>query len=284
MELVAQRYNAISLDQLVAAHHGEEELPPRAVLLTFDDGYADFEHNAWPILHDLGLPSVLFVPTSFPDTPGPGFWWDRLHAALRHTRATRLDTQGVAPLPLEGPQQRRAAHKVLRTRAKMLPHGEAMAWLDTVIDLLGGGSLPSLHRVLGWDALRKLAGNGVAVCSHGHLHALVTRLDDAELASDLATSKSRIESELGPSAPPPVFAYPAAFVDSRASEAVRDAGYVLAFGGRRGIDRLPFAHPLGLARIPVHGYPTALFRAQLRPSVDAVGSALIERRERRNLQ
>lgn len=66
MEAIALHYTAISIEQLAAAHRGETPLPPRAVLLTFDDGYQDFEAQAWPILRELGLPAVLFVPTSFP--------------------------------------------------------------------------------------------------------------------------------------------------------------------------------------------------------------------------
>ena len=117
---------------------------------------------------------------------------------------------------------------------------------------------------------------------HGHLHALVTRLTPDELAHDLATSKGLIESELGPDAPPPVFAYPAGFCDGPTCKAVQDTGYELAFGGGRGIDPLPLPWPMALSRIPVHQYATALFRAQLRPSVARLGSMLVDGPTRRN--
>jgi peptidoglycan/xylan/chitin deacetylase (PgdA/CDA1 family) len=38
-------------------------LPPRAVVLTFDDGYASVVHTAWPLLRDRGWPATLFVVT-----------------------------------------------------------------------------------------------------------------------------------------------------------------------------------------------------------------------------
>ena len=279
MEAIAYRYTAISLDQLSAAHRGEESLPARAVLLTFDDGYEDFERQAWPILRELGLPAVLFVPTSFPDVVGPGFWWDRLHSALMRTGKSRIDDPSVGSLELDGHEARRRAHRVLRTHAKTLQHAEAMAWLDRLIDELA--EVPSLHRVLGWDALRRLAGEGLSVCSHGSIHALFTRLSPEDLSRDLVESRLRIDSELGENAPPAVIAYPASASNSAVREAVRDAGYELAFGGRRGIDHMPLRDPFEIMRLPVHRYGTALFRAQLRPIVSRLGRVFIDGRERR---
>ncbi len=276
MEVVAAHYTALSLDQLVAAHREGSELPRRAVLLTFDDGYQDFAEQAWPILQQLGLPAVLFVPTRFPDVPGPGFWWDRLHAALNRTRENCVEVSGIGRLELTDVASRRRAHKVLRTHVKTLHHEQAMVWLDEVI--VGLSDVPSLHRVLGWDALRKLAGEGLSVCSHGDRHALCTRLSAEELKDDLNVSRDRIQSELGESAPPNVIAYPASASDALVRAAARDAGYELAFGGLRGIDRLPFEDPFEVMRMPVHRYGTALFRAQLRPSVARLGRILIDGR------
>jgi peptidoglycan/xylan/chitin deacetylase (PgdA/CDA1 family) len=279
MEAIAHRYSAITLEQLLAANRGQEPLPMRAVLLTFDDGYQDFADQAWPILKDLGLPAVLFVPTGFPDVVGPGFWWDRLHAALARTDRAEIDDPRVGRLELSDADARRRAHRVLRTHAKTLPHAEAMAWLEALIDRLA--EVPSLHRVLGWDALRRLAGEGLSVCSHGNSHALCTRLSPKDLAADLRTSKLRIESELAADAPPAAIAYPANASDESVRKAVREAGYELAFGGGRGIDRVPLGDPMEIMRMPVHRYGTALFRAQMRPLVSRLGRVVIESRERR---
>ncbi len=279
VELVARHYSPISLDDLVAAHRGERSLPPRAVLFTFDDGYRDFAEHAWPILERAGVPAVLFVPTAFPDQPGPGFWWDRLHAALARTDRREVDVAGLGRLPLTDPAERRAAHRAIRTRVKALPHDEAMKWLDDTLAPLG--EVPSVHRVLGWDALRTLAHDGLSVCAHGHVHALATRLAPEALARDLATSKQAIERELGEDAPPAVFAYPSGAEDARSRTTVREAGFELGFAGERAIDRLPFADPASVKRLPMLNYASALFRAQLRPSVAALGRWLIDERAAR---
>src|SRR4051812_42228651 len=57
---------AISPAALLAARAGGAPLPRHPVLVTFDDAYADFGLEAWPVLRRLGVPVTLFVPTAFP--------------------------------------------------------------------------------------------------------------------------------------------------------------------------------------------------------------------------
>jgi peptidoglycan/xylan/chitin deacetylase (PgdA/CDA1 family) len=57
-ELVASGAPVLPLERLLDA----APLPPRAVVITFDDGLVDFADAAWPILRDLGLPVINFLP------------------------------------------------------------------------------------------------------------------------------------------------------------------------------------------------------------------------------
>lgn len=48
---------------------GDECLPQRPILVTFDDGFADFADAALPVLRDLGIPATLFVTTGWIGQP-----------------------------------------------------------------------------------------------------------------------------------------------------------------------------------------------------------------------
>ncbi|WP_406288146.1 polysaccharide deacetylase family protein [Embleya sp. NBC_00896] len=53
----------IGPDRLAEALHGGRDLPRESVLITFDDGYADFARYALPQLVERGLPATLYVTT-----------------------------------------------------------------------------------------------------------------------------------------------------------------------------------------------------------------------------
>ncbi len=57
--------HTISLATLMAALQGEATLPPHPVVLTFDDGYADFATTAEPVLARYGFMATDFVVSGF---------------------------------------------------------------------------------------------------------------------------------------------------------------------------------------------------------------------------
>jgi len=61
--LAAEGFRSLSLDDFRAAAFGVRELPPRSILVTFDDGFADIYLNAWPIAREFGITLNLFLCT-----------------------------------------------------------------------------------------------------------------------------------------------------------------------------------------------------------------------------
>ena len=54
-------YAVISLDEAAAGLRGETTLPPRPVVLTFDDGYVDFLECVAPVLKEHGYPATVYA-------------------------------------------------------------------------------------------------------------------------------------------------------------------------------------------------------------------------------
>jgi len=54
-------YTPITFDTLAACRTGAASLPPKPVLLTFDDGYANLRVNVHPLLREIGFPYTIFL-------------------------------------------------------------------------------------------------------------------------------------------------------------------------------------------------------------------------------
>lgn len=62
MEILRRfNWNVISLDDAAAGLLGKNKLPPRSVVLTFDDGYVDFLELAAPVLMAHGYPATVYA-------------------------------------------------------------------------------------------------------------------------------------------------------------------------------------------------------------------------------
>jgi peptidoglycan/xylan/chitin deacetylase (PgdA/CDA1 family) len=71
--LKEQGYTTISLYQLDDALLNGTPLPPKPVILTFDDGYIDQYINVFPLLRENGFTATFFIITGMPDNHEPGY-------------------------------------------------------------------------------------------------------------------------------------------------------------------------------------------------------------------
>src|SRR5690606_9624792 len=65
-------YHPVSVSQIVEARNGGAKLPPRPVLLTFDDGYASGYTKVFPLLQRFNYPAVFALVTSWLEVPPGG--------------------------------------------------------------------------------------------------------------------------------------------------------------------------------------------------------------------
>lgn len=259
MALLAERYRVVMLDNVIRAFADRRPLPPRAVLLTFDDAYRDFADHAWPVLQRLKLPVTLFVPTAYPGEPARLFWWDRIHRAVMRSAACTLATPW-GWVPAGNPRQRRQLVRKMLNHIKALPGDEAVAVVEDFCSGVPGDE--GDNDVLSWNDLRRLAGEGVTLAPHTHTHPLLHRLAPDKVFDEVTRSIEELERNIGPA--PRALAYPSGGVNDEVVLQVRRAGIQLALTTRRGMNRIQSADPLLLRRINVGQRAAApLFRAQL---------------------
>jgi peptidoglycan/xylan/chitin deacetylase (PgdA/CDA1 family) len=252
MAWVAKRFNVISLSVLHAYLTKGRPLPPRPMLITFDDGYLDNYENAFPILKQLHLPAVIFLMTSRMSYPAPP-WWDECAFYLNQTAYTQAELPLIGVQDLSTPEARRATTDHLLRALKTIPEAEKLEAVSRVGELLevpAPSDTPPLF--VNWDQVREMVANEVACMPHTVNHPILTRVSAEEAYRELAESKAHIEAQTDQQAN--AFAYPngtRADYNTATFRALRDLGYLSAYTLTPGPMRIRDAarHPLQIRRV-----------------------------------
>ena len=262
MAYLASHCQMLTISDVLAAlkSRNKKDLPPRAVLVTFDDGYRDFEEQAWPILRRYKIPATLFVPTAYPDHPEQTFWWDDLYQALQNTnRKDNLDTP-IGMFSLANTVSRNQAYQRLKSYLKTLKHAEAISSgkeLSRQLEVQ-----PATNCIMSWNSLRKLSREGLTLGAHTKTHPLLNRISLEEAKQEVIGSFEDLQYEIGFALP--IFAYPGGELSNEVVSMLEREGFSLAFTTRRGINHIAHMDPLRIQRINVGGRTSLpVLRAQL---------------------
>lgn len=233
---IRSSFNVVPLGQAIKDLDGNA-LPPRAVAITFDDGYADNYLVAMPILKRFGMPATFFVASDFLD--GGRMWNDTIIESVRAYAGTELDLTHIG---LERHQtvdalSRRRVIDELIPQVKYLPAAERSQIVGAIADACRA-ALPD-DLMMSSDQLRALHAEGGEIGGHTRSHPILARLGDEEAKSEILEGKLALEGIIGESIT--LFAYPngkpGRDYASRHATMVRDAGYSAAVSTAAGMVR-----------------------------------------------
>jgi peptidoglycan/xylan/chitin deacetylase (PgdA/CDA1 family) len=148
------------------------ELPPRAVALTFDDGYASVLELAWPELLRRGLPATLFAVSGYLDATRR-LPWDRHHAesedSVRLASAAMVRESAAAGLDIGS---HTVSHRWLPTATADEIKDEVTASKTALEDLLGDPVTGFAYPMGGWtpavrDAVAAAGYELAVTCDRG---------------------------------------------------------------------------------------------------------------------
>jgi peptidoglycan/xylan/chitin deacetylase (PgdA/CDA1 family) len=203
MHILRRKFHVISLDELCDALRERRPFARNAIVLTFDDGYADFYELAFPVLKELNLPATLYVPTEF---MAGSFWlWpDRIRWAVNHSRASTLEFRAPHEsagrvLHIGDSTQREAAWNVLADIALSLPAQDRDTFIATIekalqVDIPDQPS--ETYQALSWQQLAQMHAEGLCIGSHSRTHARLSLESRERQWSEISESKSELESRL----------------------------------------------------------------------------------------
>ncbi len=186
--------------QLLTAGVFEASRPP--VVVTVDDGYADFYTVAFPLLRRHGIGATVFVTTGF-IAGRCWFWWDRLSYLLRAApRGERRFT--VAGVTAHGDpaavEARRALWRVFANHLSTLPDDDketALADLAEALQVALPAQAPPEYAGMTWDQIRELADHGMTLGAHTLSHPVLSRVDNDRAWQEISRSRDELAEQIG---------------------------------------------------------------------------------------
>ncbi|MGH2645276.1 MAG: polysaccharide deacetylase family protein, partial [Chitinophagaceae bacterium] len=163
-----EKYNILSSNEFADHLLKGKKFPPKSVLLTFDDGYADNFQLALPILEELQAQAIFYITTSKLNT-NEELWWDDLERVF----LDRRNKPSALTLHVEGEKHRYdvSAESVLW---KLYGHFQkelrfySPDKIDNILDQLRRWSATSKsgrtsHRMMSLDELKIMSGSSSAI-------------------------------------------------------------------------------------------------------------------------
>ena len=227
MKLLADEFNVLPLSE-ACARLARGNLPARAACITFDDGYADNERIALPILKRLGLPATFFVATGFSD--GGIMFNDVVIETVRRAPPGMHDLSalGLGKHGLDDNTSRRTAIDALIGQLKYRTIEEREALIERLPDAMRS-TLPR-SPMMSPEQIRRLRDEGMEIGGHTVNHPILASIGDEQARAEIVGGKRRLEEITG--APVTLFAYPngkpGRDYHARHVELVREAGFSAA--------------------------------------------------------
>ncbi len=275
MEYLAEHLKPVTLEETLSFLEGKdgESRTGCRVLVTFDDGYVDNFQIAFPILRDLGIQGVFFLPTAFIGTDKiPS--WDRVAYLVKSARnrnfslsypvETRFD------IAADGVYE--VARRVVNLLRELPANDLARAIEELERACRGDQPNPRLDRCfMNWGEVAQMMEGGMAIGAHTHTHRLLGPLPEEEQRKELMESRTLLREQVGVDVQ--TLAYPLGSASSFTEQTKRLAeqtGYRGAFSNYGGINSLRGMERFDIRRVSVDKRSVQRFQTQA--SIGAVAN------------
>lgn len=226
LDLLGSVFNVLPLTEAFDRMRSRS-LPPRAVSITFDDGYANNLEVAGPLLRARGMAASLFIAPGFLD--GGRMFNDTVIESIRRAPAIfDANDIGLGVLRLDSDVARRDSLPRILQQLKYRSVEERRRTAEWLLERTSG-DLPR-DLMLTAAQVRQLAQFGIEVGAHTVNHPILARVDEAEARREILESRAALRDLTGDAVS--AFAYPNGRPgrDYSAShvQMVREAGYSYA--------------------------------------------------------
>lgn len=215
LKYIKRHYNAVTVAQLHAHRVHAAPLPPRALHLSFDDGFAECFTVARPLLLKHGLPCTFFITSDWVE-----------NKAMFYRNKASLSIERLHELPAD-------AAKMIFTsinnamNSRVTDHASFESWIhgldakdepviDMVVKMLGldlKGYLQTRQPYMTREQILQLHQDGFTIGAHTRTHTKISQLSPQAAEEEVVGSARFVQELTGQASVPFSFPYSATGTD-----------------------------------------------------------------------
>ena len=243
MSYLADSYVVLGFSQAIERLQNGD-LPKKAVVVTFDDGYRDNYEYALPILKKYEIPATFFVVTDAMEQR-IRLWWDEVAEAIRLLSLRE---------PLTKDEMESLPSWVCKTLTQLSSKTRYQKVADELVHAMNDISLEDrlmireslLHLIhndmtmiqdlmLTWDQVKEMHRSGMSFEAHTRTHAFIDELPEEEARKEVEDCVNSLKSNLSTSIH--YFSYPRGRYTERLQPLLENAGIRAAVTTDQGQNR-----------------------------------------------
>lgn len=250
MEWLKAETKILSEEELIEIVYSKKKVNEICSMVTFDDGYRDNFDIAFPILSELKIPAIFFIPTRNLSERKVG-WWDVVAYLVKHTSKKSFHFRNNDYIITKPDQLIKKFNKELKSCSPNQIDDYLLGLSNALALSLPSSNLQD-HELMTWEQIKVLNDSGMTIGSHSHDHSILSRQDGVVLKSQLEKSVKILEDLLNKKINS--IAYPVGgynHFNEETKKVVKDIGLKLGFSYLTGVNQWDKVDPFDVKRMNI---------------------------------
>jgi len=169
----------------------QKKLPPKTLVITFDDGYEDNYTNAVPILEKFRCSATFFISTEGVDK---GYLWnDVIEQCIKRTDQTIISAEIIGEdIKIATDAEKISAYHKLLNHLKFKANLERRTFIELLKNQLNVFDFQTT--MMNCSQIRTLHNKNFEIGAHTHTHTILSTESDEDCYKELEKNKNKLQN------------------------------------------------------------------------------------------
>jgi peptidoglycan/xylan/chitin deacetylase (PgdA/CDA1 family) len=201
MKYIRRYCNILSIDDFMEIKKNGDSLPPKSVIISFDDGFRNNYSVAAPILNDLRIPAIFYISSGIVNTDMM-FWVDILEDSINLTnkKIICIDLEERKTFNIRNDEEKINALTAIKGYCKKTSSIEKDRIINQVQDVTGvvaSVDHSENYQKITWKELKEMHRNSLfTIGGHSLYHNILSTLHNNLLKKEIRASLDLLEINL----------------------------------------------------------------------------------------